>query len=223
MKRLLAILPVAAFFAACADQPAPSKRPDPPPASGPNKVAAVDPGKDKDKKDKGTDEFVAVDDKEFKHTGTPQFLAQHIERRWGLSSSLQFNGVSKRTVDGMDEFRIVFTFAKNLTAKDITEIKQVIKPGERDVLLSWVCFDKDMVSLAKFNTTRVEGDISGVMGDAFRVYVRIDQNTLKKTAKVEARFQGDFADRERDKDKDKDKKDSIIRDKDKDKDKDKKR
>ena len=64
------------------------------------------------------------------------------------------------------------------------------KPGEvalKEPPTQLYLFDGDGVVLQKYNLSSIEGEITGVVGDAFRVVAYCEPEVFKKTKKLELR------------------------------------
>lgn len=133
----------------------------------------------------------AEDKKDAKPDEPIKVVTEHLDKAWGI----KFKSVSVKDTapEGADtQVKLTLEFTKDIT--DTTEMRKAFVaatgiPLKFDGLpLVWHLFDEDNVSLGKFVITDVEGDLTGVKGDAFRVVVSCLTTKFKKAKKIEARL-----------------------------------
>jgi hypothetical protein len=127
----------------------------------------------------------------------------HLDKAWNLQfkSMTVKDTLSPKFVDGREskqypicEVRITLEFTKD--AADVKEIRKShvefsilhrTPVGNRGNYMLYYLFDEDNVVLQKAYLDRVEGEITGKSGDAFRVVFSTDPATYKKIKKIEPR------------------------------------
>lgn len=115
-------------------------------------------------------------------------VTDQLEKAWGLKLKSM---VVIEKPEGQGNVKITLEFTNDVT--DVKALRTAFAgsigiPLNFDNLpLVWFLFDEDNVSIAKHVVVRTEGDITGVKGDAFRLYLSIDPMILKKAKKLEAR------------------------------------
>ncbi len=118
-------------------------------------------------------------------------VTDQLEKAFGLK--FKSIVVADRTLAPAPEMVLTFEFTKDLPDKKA--LKEAFaatgkKPDKLDKhVLVFHLFDADNVSLTKYGIVSVEGELSGVKGDAFRVLIYYDRDALKKAKKLEARLQ----------------------------------
>jgi hypothetical protein len=107
----------------------------------------------------------------------------YLEKKWGIkykSHSVQDSEFKTKTI------KILLEFTKDVD--DLKEMRRAFGEFKTGPFPLWfVYFDDENVSLAKFLLTRVEGELSGKKGDAFRVFLGINGRDFEKTRRIEAR------------------------------------
>jgi hypothetical protein len=117
-----------------------------------------------------------------------------LEKAYGIKvKSVKTTELQK---EGKTNITVTLEFTKDVP--DVTELKKVLVtyPGGQlpkgtmidSVPLVFHIFDKDNVSLGKHLIWAIEGDLSGVKGDAFRAVLVLPAGSYKQAAKLEARL-----------------------------------
>jgi hypothetical protein len=87
---------------------------------------------------------------------------------------------------------ITFDFTKNVTDLELLNLTFAASPGipyRFDALpLIFHFFDEDNVCIEKIIIGAIEGDLTGVRGDAFRVFLYCPTESFKKAKRIEARY-----------------------------------
>lgn len=109
----------------------------------------------------------------------------YLDKTWGIK-------FKSATVDPkFGEFKLLFEFGKDVTElkpmrEALAPITGVPKPG--GVKLYFYCFDEDNVSIGKCHHSKLEGELTGKSGDAFKIWFNLVPNNLtSKVKKVEVR------------------------------------
>jgi hypothetical protein len=91
------------------------------------------------------------------------------------------------------EVKITLDFTKDVP--DVLEMRSAFaasgggNPANLDKHpIVFYLFDEDNVSIGKYVIVKIEGDLTGVKGDAFRIILQIPTETLRKAKKLEARL-----------------------------------
>lgn len=203
MKRLVALLPVAAFFAACAEAPSPPNvQPHAAPADSYAVGAAAKDAKDKDKEAKKDDEPAATCDRLPKEWN---LKVKSVAMRPGeVSITLEFTkDVDDKALGpaGTDLKALKFAFLNSRGVgslipkdKDRKDREPKKEKEEEEVLIARVYFfDSENVSIQTSDSyggviiSKIDGEVSGTAPDAFRVTVMCDQTIHKRTKKLEIR------------------------------------
>lgn len=110
--------------------------------------------------------------------------------QWGLMPlenefSLEAKSI---TFNGKDEFKILFTF---VGSSNIDRLRKALDPDEkkREVSFLFYLFDHERVVLMKVPPASVEGELTGVEKDSFRMIVRVPEAKLPEIARVEVRLE----------------------------------
>jgi hypothetical protein len=133
-----------------------------------------------------------ADDKkeESKSDDVPRLVVDQIEKEWGLK--LKSNSKKEGKSKAETELKLTFEFVKEVP--DVAEMRKVFvaMPGPpRQIAthpLVFHLFDKDNVSLGKYTIRKIEGDLTGVKGDSFRIVIVLDTASLSQATKLEARL-----------------------------------
>ena len=118
-----------------------------------------------------------------------------LDKEWGLKfkSLASKDGFFMKTPVKELIFTVEFT-------KDVTDVKAVraafqagfafeTKPAkDRPLHVVFYFFDEDNVAIFKFPVSYPDGEITGKMGDAFRVVVRVSPVSFPKVKKIELRM-----------------------------------
>src|SRR5262249_21233863 len=107
----------------------------------------------------------------------------YLKKTWGI----EFKSAS---VDKSGEVKLLLEFSKDLT--DLKAMREALSPYSgipkaTQVRLYFYCFDQDNVSLGKSWITKLEGELSGQQGDAFKLAFNLPPNSAGKVRKVEVR------------------------------------
>lgn len=94
------------------------------------------------------------------------------------------------------EVTLTFEFGRELTKQaDVDAVAEMFKPRSSSEVntvgtpLVFHLFDKENVSIGKYVITRaVEGELTGLKGDAFRVTIVCDTEKFSRAKKIEARM-----------------------------------
>lgn len=124
-------------------------------------------------------------------------VVDQLEKAWETklkSSSKKEIPAKGKDASAKTEFEIKLTleFTKDVT--DLAEFRKtfIALPGPPRQFathpLVFHLFDKDNVSLGKYNIRRIEGELSGSTGDSFRAVLICDTETLSQATKLEARL-----------------------------------
>jgi hypothetical protein len=113
-----------------------------------------------------------------------------LETAWGIKfKSFSMKNEAAETY----EFKITLEFTKDVN--DVTMLKGVFYPSGRLIPgdfnqcpLVFHLFDEENVSLKKYVIKSLEGDLTGVKGDAFRILLDCDAESVKKAKKLKARL-----------------------------------
>ncbi|MCE9562821.1 MAG: hypothetical protein K8U57_12310 [Planctomycetes bacterium] len=129
---------------------------------------------------------------------------EHLDKSWNLAvKSVVTKEVTKEALGDTKfnpakkfvEIRITLEFAdeaaspKEMKRRFVTE-SNMPKVGEvalKEPQTQLWLFDGDGVELKKFEPWSLEGEITGVQGDAFRVVIYCDPELFKKTKKIDLR------------------------------------
>jgi hypothetical protein len=116
-----------------------------------------------------------VDLSYLKQTWGLECKSQKVERNYGLGGGMQMT------------FRLEFT--RDLpNLKEIREQLTAREPKSSDSALWFYFFDGDNVVIYKTPPNKIEGEVTGVKGDAIRVSIfAIGEDILEKTQKIEVR------------------------------------
>ncbi len=132
---------------------------------------------------------------------------EHLDKSWNLSvKSCTAKEVVKESLGdqkftpprAFQEIRITLEFADEAaSAKEIrrrfvpeSKLPKVGEPALKEPQTQLCLFDGDNVLLKKLELWSVEGEITGVAGDAFRVVVYCEPELFKKVKKLELRPAG---------------------------------
>jgi len=109
----------------------------------------------------------------------------YLEKTWGIK-------FKSATVDPkFGEFKLLFEFTKDVPElkpmrEALTPVTGVPKPGA--VKIYFYCFDEDNIAIGKCHHTKLEGELTGKSGDAFKIWFNLTPNNLtSKVKKVEVR------------------------------------
>jgi hypothetical protein len=118
-----------------------------------------------------------------------KFTMKHLDKGFGLTGKAVR---LIRTEAGFQEYVIRLEFRKD--AEDLTAVQaafRAIGRGESGMALVHVyLFDEENVAVQKLVISRVEGEVTGKKGDAFRVYAAPGDGDLAKVRRVEVRSDG---------------------------------
>jgi hypothetical protein len=127
----------------------------------------------------------------------PKWVVDQFDKAWGI----KLKSVAMKDSGGsFTEVKMTLEFTKDVP--DVEEMRKAFAAGfgtppkarrgtppnpVNHPILFYV-FDKENVSIGKFAISRIEGDLTGVKGDAFRIILVIPNYTLKEAKKVEGRL-----------------------------------
>jgi hypothetical protein len=132
-----------------------------------------------------------VQDTEDGPVPKPKWKSDYTEKTWGL----KVKTVKYTANQSPAHVKVVLVFSKNLKADELKAVRDVFDRKEGS--LEFCFFDEDGVIFAKatYMNFVVQGDISGMQGDAIRCVITANQNFPflnsadqgKKVSKVELR------------------------------------
>jgi hypothetical protein len=133
-----------------------------------------------------------ADDKKEKpkEEGELKCVVDQFDKPWGIE--FKSMAIMDSRAKGETEVKITLDFTKDV--QNVTEMRRAFAasgsaPANLDNHpIVFYLFDADNVSIGKYVIMKSEGDLTGVMGDAFRIILRIDTETFKKAKKLEARL-----------------------------------
>jgi hypothetical protein len=132
-----------------------------------------------------------ADDKkeEPKEEGGVKWVVDQFDKAWGIKLK---SIAIKDSMKFYPEVKMTLEFTKDVA--DVAEMQKAFVgsgggiSSNPNTPIIFYAFDEDSVSIGKYSIMRTEGDLTGVKGDAFRLFVQIDKRTLEKAKKVEARL-----------------------------------
>jgi hypothetical protein len=133
----------------------------------------------------------AQEKKEEPRTDGLKCVVEQLDKAYGIK--MKSVATKDFAPQGFDtEIKITFEFTKDVA--DMKALKETFvandnPPAKLDTYpLVFHLFDEDNVSLKKLVVRQIQGDLTGVKGDAFRIILQCDTATFKKTKKIEARL-----------------------------------
>lgn len=119
--------------------------------------------------------------------GKPKFVVDQFEKAWGIK--LKSMAVKEDAARSGCVVTLTLEFTKD--ANDAKELERAFARSTRtgnEIRVIFYLFDEDNVSLGKFTHDSVQGELTGVKGDAFRVGLLLDSQLWAKTRKLEGRI-----------------------------------
>jgi hypothetical protein len=116
-----------------------------------------------------------------------------------MTSGVKFKSLSQKDGDKSSEFKITLEFTKDIidpaelkSLKGLfSEHKSEIPGDTAQCPLVFHLFDEENVSLNKYVIKTLEGDVTGVKGDAFRIVIECDSASAAKAKRLEARLRAE--------------------------------
>jgi hypothetical protein len=131
---------------------------------------------------------------EKKKSDSIKFDMNYLEKKWGIKykSHAVEDIVDEKAKVKVKVLRILLEFTKDVDnlkemQRAFTSNPRLTEKGDTPIYLWFVFFDEDNVSLGKLYPMRLEGDLSGKKGDAFRLFFNPIPAILEKVRKIEAR------------------------------------
>lgn len=131
--------------------------------------------------------FVGTSHAEDKKDGAQiKVVVDHLDTSWGI----KFKSVTAKDSESKTEIKITLDFTQDVTEPSkMREALGSLSPnGPMDPLVVFHLFDEDNVSMGKYFIKSIEGDLSGIKGDAFRIIIECDTVVFQKAKKIEARL-----------------------------------
>jgi hypothetical protein len=102
-----------------------------------------------------------------------KWSAGYGEKTRGLKVKSVKHDKPRGEVKGYDEYRVVIEFGRDLKPEEITVLRDCILPTMRfgGAKLEFQFFDDDGVVMSRCSNYKIEGELTGAKGDAFRAVV----------------------------------------------------
>ena len=120
----------------------------------------------------------------------PPFTAD-LSRLQQQGFPLKLNRFSMESKDNLSHITFVLQFDNDLVANDLNLLRGYFNDEGFQTALYFYFFDDENVPIEKLgcSTSMIEGEITGVKGDAFRVVLKVPVKLTERTKKMAWRFE----------------------------------